>query len=372
MERRDFAKAAAGVLGAGLLAGCGEGPGARRRSAAVQTRTRVQWRLTSSFGRSLDAIYGPSEILVQRVAALTDGLFEIRAYPAPEIVPPLQVMDAVQQGTVHVGQTAGYYYTGKNPALAFDTTIPFGLNARGQNAWLWHGGGLERMRELYADFNIINFPSGNTGAQMGGWFRRPLGSLRELSGLKMRIPGLGGAVMTRLGVSVQNLAGGDIFPALERGAIDATEFVGPYDDEKLGFFQVAKHYYYPGWWEPGAEITFLVNRTAWDALPRNYQEVFQSAAREASSHMLATYDARNPAALDRLLGHGVQLHPFPEDIMLAGMRESAALQEELASADSTYRRILAEWRAFRAQNARWFQTTDQTYENFAFPRVGGR
>jgi TRAP-type mannitol/chloroaromatic compound transport system substrate-binding protein len=369
MERRDFAKKAAlGVIGAGVLAGCGEGPGARRRSAAVHTRPRVAWRLASSFPRGLDTIYGASETLSTRLAGLTDGLFEVRPYPAGELVPGLQVMDAVQQGTVQVGHSASYYYVGKNPALAFDAALPFGLTMRGHNAWLLRGGGLERMREVFADFDIINFPGGNTGCQMGGWFRRPINSVQDLRGLKMRIPGLGGEVMSRMGVSVQVLAGGDIYPALERGAIDATEWVGPYDDEKLGFYEVAKHYYYPGWWEPGPALTFYVNRRAWDALPKSYQEAFEAASREASLNMAAEYDARNPPALARLLQKGVELRPFPQDMMQAALRESTALEEEAAAADPTYRRILGEWRQFRSDSFRWFATADQTYERFAFPR----
>jgi TRAP-type mannitol/chloroaromatic compound transport system substrate-binding protein len=370
MKRREFArKAVLGVAGAGVLGGCGEGPGARRRSVEVQDRPRVLWRLASSFPRGLDAIYGAAETLSRRVAALTDGLFEIRPYPAGELVPGLQVLDAVQQGTVQVGHSASYYYIGKNPALAFDTALPFGLTMRGHNAWLLYGGGLERMRELFADFNVVNFPGGNTGSQMGGWFRRPIDSLTDLRGLKMRIPGLGGEVVSRLGVSVQVLAAGDIYPALERGAIDATEWVGPYDDEKLGLHEVARYYYYPGWWEPGPALTFYVNRRAWDDLPGSYREAFEAASREASLNMAAEYDAKNPPALSRLLARGTELRPFPQDVMEAALRESLALAEEQAAASPQYRRIYDEWKRFRAESYRWFATADFTYESFAIPRL---
>ncbi len=369
MERREFAKKAAlGVVGGGLLTACGEGPGHVRRSVGVQTRPRVNWRLASSFPRGLDTIYGASEVLARRVAALTDDQFQIRSYPAGELVPGLQVMDAVQQGTVQVGHTTSYYYVGKNPALAFDAAVPFGLTARAQNAWLYSGGGLELMRGLFADFGVINFPGGNTGTQMGGWFRRPIESAQDLRGLKMRIPGLGGEVMSRMGVSVQVLAGGDIYPALERGAIDATEWVGPYDDEKLGFYEVANNYYAPGWWEPGPGVTFQVNRQAWDQLPSAYQQAFEVAAKEANLGMLAEYDARNPPALQRLLENGVQLRPFPEDVMQEALSQSIALQEEQAAADPTYRNILNEWRKFRRDSARWFDTADLAYQNFAYPK----
>ncbi|HLL48311.1 MAG TPA: TRAP transporter substrate-binding protein [Longimicrobiaceae bacterium] len=372
MERREFARKAVLGLAAGGLAGCGGGGGAEGGGPAVQTGRRVMWRMVSSFPRGLDTIYGASETLSKRVSALTDGRFQVRAYPAGELVPGLQVLDAVQQGTVQAGHSASYYYTGKNPALAFDCAVPFGLTVRGHNAWLLHGGGLERMRELFSDFNVVNFPGGNTGAQMGGWFRRPIGSLAELRGLKMRIPGLGGEVMNRLGVSVQVLSGGDIYPALERGAIDATEWVGPYDDEKLGFHKVVKNYHYPGWWEPGPALSFYVNKTAWEQLPANYREAFEVASREASLDMMARYDAQNPPALARLVEQGVRLVPFPQDVMQAALGQSAALFEEQAGRDAAYRRIYDEWKKVRGETYRWFGVSDQAYEQFAFPRLAAR
>lgn len=373
MERREFAKKAAlGVVGAGVLAACGEGPGHVRRSAGVQTRPRVTWRLASSYPRTVDTIYGAAELLGRRVSELTEGFFSIRPYPAGELVPALQVMDAVQQGTIQVGQSASYYYIGKHPALALDCTVPFGLTVRAHNAWMLYGGGIERMRELFSDFNIINFTAGNTGVQMGGWFRNPLNSVRDLNGLKMRIPGQGGEVLARLGVSVQGLAGGDIYPALERGVIDATEWVGPYDDEKLGFYEIAKNYYYPGWWEPGPAITLYVNKTAWEQLPKSYQEAFETAAGETGWRMAAHYDALNPAALTRLLDKGVQLRPFPRDVMEAAMRESLAMQEETAVQNPAFRKIFEEWKKFRGESFTWFSTADKTYEDMAFPRFATR
>jgi TRAP-type mannitol/chloroaromatic compound transport system substrate-binding protein len=370
MKRREFAKKAVyGVAAGGLAACAGEQGG---EAPAVQAQPRVRWRLASSFPRGLDTIFGAAEVLSTRVEALTDGRFQIRVYPAGELVPGLQVLDAVQQGTVQAGHSASYYYTGKNSALAFDAAVPFGLTARGHTAWLLKGGGLERMREVFADFNIINFPGGNTGAQMGGWFRRPINSVQDLRGLKMRIPGLGGEVMSRLGVVVQVLAGGDIYPALERGAIDATEWVGPYDDEKLGFHKVAKNYYYPGWWEPGPALSFYVNRTAWDRLPKLYQEAFETASREASLNMMAEYDARNPQALTRLLAEGVALRPFPTDMMEAALREATALTESHAAADPMYRRIYDEWKTWRGDTYRWFSTADHAYDSFAFQRLATR
>lgn len=336
------------------------------QSATGRTRKQVEWRLASSFPQSLETIYGGSDVLAERVAAMTDGAFRIRCYQAGELVPALQVMDAVQKGSAEVGQTAGYYYTGKSPALAFDTCVPFGLTSRQQSAWLMEAGGLELMRKAYADFGIINFPGGNTGAQMGGWFRKPVESLADLRGLRMRIPGLGGKVMDRLGVSVQVLGGADIYPALERGAIDATEWVGPADDEQLGFFRVAKNYYYPGWWEPGPSLSFLVAQKAWDELPAEYQQIFTTATQQAAATMQERYDALNPPALERLLQQGVQLRKFSDSIMVGAREASETLLDEEAAQDPEYRRILEHWRKFRKDAFRWFGTAELAYANFAF------
>ena len=373
MRRRDFVKqTVAGAAAGGALAGAGLLACAQEESGpAIVTGKNVRWRLVSSFPRGLDTIFGSAEMLAERVAAMSDGRFQIRPYPAGEIVPGLQVMDAVQQGTAQVGQSASYYFTGKNPALAFDTCMPFGLSARQQNAWLHEGGGLELIRGVLADFNLISFPSGNTGTQMGGWFQREIQSTEDLRGLKMRIPGLGGEVMHRLGATVQVLAGGDIFPALERGAIDATEWVGPYDDEKLGFYKVAPYYYYPGWWEPGPSLSFLINRTAWDELPATYREMIRTAAREAAATMQARYDARNPAALTRLLAKGVQLRRFSDEIMAAAEVEAFAIMEEEAARDATYRRIYTGWKQARGEAFEWFATAEMAYAEHAFKRAGG-
>jgi len=367
MERRAFLKTTAlGLAGTGALAACTgtvEGPAAE---AAASAGPRVTWRLASSFPRSLDIIYGAAERVAERVGQLTGGRFAIRAYPAGELVPGLQVMDAVQQGTVHAGHTVTYYYLGKNPALAFDTGVPFGLTARQQNAWLQEGGGREALRRVFAGFGIVQYACGNTGMQFGGWFRRPVNSLADLRGLRMRMPGLGGEVMARLGVSVQVLAGGEIYPALERGAIDATEWVGPYDDEKLGFHQVAKNYYYPGWHEPGVTATLMVNQRALDELPEEYRYALEVAAAEENQQMLVRYDAANPPALARLVASGVEVRRFPDDVMEAAWRESAALLDQYAAQSAEFRAIYEPWRAFREESFRYFGGAEQAYAGFAF------
>jgi len=367
MERRDFMKKATlGTAAGALLAGCGNNTAEGQGSApAVQTQPNVRWRLASSFARSLDTIFGAAEVLADRVSQLTGGRFVIRVYSSGEIVPAFEVLEAVQKGAVHMGHSASYYYIGKNPALAFDCTVPFGLTARQHMAWVYQAEGLDLLRELFADFNIINFPGGNTGTQMGGWFNREINSLQDLRGLKMRIPGMGGRVMDQLGVTVQQISSGEIYSALERGAIDAAEWVGPYDDEKLGFHKVVDHYYYPGWWEPGPALTFYVNRDAWDKLPVDYQNILEVATAEAGLTMMTRYDARNPAALQRLLDHGVQLHPFPDDVMQAA-RESAAELLESPSSDPGYAKILTAFKKWREDSYRWFGTAEQAYTTFAY------
>lgn len=366
MKRRQFVRnASLAAAGGALVTGCASGESGS--AAAVQTRPRVNWRLTSSFPRSLDTIYGAAEVLGNRVAELTDGRFTIRAFPAGELVPYNQVLETVQKGTVQMGHSASYYFTGLNPALAFDATVPFGLNARQLNAWFYHGDGMDLMREVFADFNIINLPGGNTGVQMGGWFREQVDSLNDFRGLKMRIPGFGGQVMAELGVNVQVLAGGEIYPALERGVIDAAEWAGPYDDEKLGFHQIAKNYYYPGWWEPGPGLSFYINRDAWEELPSDYKAALEAAAAEANVDMVASYDAKNPVALARLLDEeDVTMRPFSEEVMTRARDITTDILESEASSDPMYRRILDSYTAWHQASNRWLRTAENTYATFAF------
>jgi TRAP-type mannitol/chloroaromatic compound transport system substrate-binding protein len=355
MKRRDFITRGLPVAaGSAMLAACsgsGNAPGA-------VTRPRISWRMASSFPRSLDILYGAAEFFARRVGEITDGHFTIRLYPAGEIVPPNQVLDAVQQGTVQCGQTASYYYTGKHEALAFDTGVPFGLNARQQMAWLERAGGLELINEVLSNFNIVSFPAGSTGAQMGGWFRREINSVADLNGLKMRIPGLGGEVMSRMKVTVQMLSGSEVYMALERGVIDAVEWVGPYDDEKLGFHKIIKNYYYPGWWEPGATLSHYVNKSALEKLPADYKAAIACASREASVRMTTAYDVGNAEALSRMLAEGVLLKRFPRDLLVEAEKITNEIMEEKASANASYRKIYDHWRAFRETSNRWFSTTE--------------
>jgi TRAP-type mannitol/chloroaromatic compound transport system substrate-binding protein len=356
MQRRSFLKKA----GLGLATSVVAAP------AIVHAQPVIQWRLASSFPKNLDTLYSAADILSKRVSEGSEGKFQIRVFAAGEIVPGLQVLDAVQNGTVQCGHTAPYYYIGKDPAFAFATAMPFGLNARQQNAWMYSGGGLEAMAPLFKDYGCIQFPTGNTGVQMGGWYRKEIKTLADLKGLKMRVSGLAGQIMAKLGVVGQQIAGGEIYQALERGTIDAAEWVGPYDDEKLGLHKVAKNYYYPGWWEGGPQLSTIVNLKEWNALPKQYKSIFESACAEANVHMLASYDAKNPEALKRLVGGGAQLRQFPKPIMEAAQKAAFEIFDEAAEKSPHFKRIYGQWLKFRSDQFLWFRVAEMAYDNFTF------
>ena len=361
-RRKALSKIAIAATTTSTLVACNNTSG----SPSVQgdSLPKVRWQMVTSWPKSLDTIFGGAQTICDRVSAMTGGKFTIEPYAAGEIVPGLEVLDAVQNGTVQCGHTASYYYVGKNSALAFGTSLPFGLTAQQQNAWFYHAGGIEAMHKVYSDFNVINFPAGNTGAQMGGWFKKEVKTLNDLKGLKMRIPGLGGKVMARLGVNVQVLPGGEIFLALDRGAIDAAEWGGPYDDEKLGLNKAAPYYYYPGWWEPGATLEVQVNKSQWDKLPIEYQEIFQTAAKEANLNMLSQYDALNRNALQSLISQGTKLAPYSPEILQAAQKASFEIYEENASKSATFQEIYQEWSKFRSLVSQWNQINELSFSNF--------
>jgi TRAP-type mannitol/chloroaromatic compound transport system substrate-binding protein len=354
MKRRTFLTAA----GAGLAAG------AVAKPAIAQSMPDVRWRLSSTFPKSLDTLYGASEAFSKYVSDATDGKFQIQPFAAGEIVGTFQAFDAVSNGTVEVIHGPGYYYVGKDPAFAVFADIPFGLNARQKTAWLNHGGGNELVNEYLAKFNVHAIPGGNTGTQMGGWFRKEIKSVQDLQGLKFRIAGIAGQVMSKLGAVPQQIAGGDIYPALERGTIDAAEWVGPYDDEKLGFAKVAPFYYYPGFWEGGPTVHFWFAKGKWDELPAHYKAVVESAASRAGTDMLAKYDARNPGALRRLVGTGAQLRPFPQDMMEAAYKVSTELYDEISAGNADFKKMYTSLRDFRNEEYLWFQVAEYTFDNF--------
>src|SRR5262244_3331118 len=315
MKRRDFLK----VSAAGAAATAISAP------AIAQSSPEIKWRMTSSFPKSLDTIYGGAVEFAKQVAEMTDNKFQIQVFAAGEVIPGLQALDATSNGTVEMSHTVSYYYVGKDPTFAIYASVPFGLNARQQNSWWYQGGGQELGNEFFKKFGVIGFPCGNTGTQMGGWFRKEIKTVADLSGLKFRIGGIAGQVLQKVGVVPQQLAGGDIYPALEKGTIDAAEWVGPYDDEKLGFAKVAKYYYYPGWWEGGPMLLAQINLDKWNALPKYYQSLLEQAGHLANNWMMAKYDSVNPMALRKLLASGTKLHAFSPAIMDASFKAAMEL-----------------------------------------------
>lgn len=345
-------------------AGAAAGVAASFPAPAIAQAPEIKWRLTSSFPKSLDTLFGTAETVAKYVAELTDGRFQIQVFAPGEIVPGLQAADAVSNATVECCHTASYYYIGKDPTFAFGTTVPFGLNCRQMNAWHYVGGGMELMNEFYKKFNLYGIPCGNTGAQMGGWFRKEIKSVDDVKGLKIRIAGLGGQVFARLGAVPQQIAGGDIYPALEKGTIDAAEWVGPYDDEKLGFHKVAPFYHYPGWWEGGAMAHLFVNLEKWNALPKSYQAALVNACAYANSWMMAKYDVLNPQALKRLVAAGAQLRPFPAEVLQACYNAAKELYAEIAAKNADFKKIHDSYMAFRNDSYLWWQVAELSFDAF--------
>jgi len=360
MKRREFLRTA----GAGLAASTLAAP------AIAQTMPQLKWRLTATWPKSLDTLFGSCEDFAKRVAEITDNNFQIQVFAGGEIVPGLQVLDAVQNGTVEMGHTAGYYYWGKDPSFGFATAVPFGLNARQQDAWLMRGEGGALLDGLFADFGCYGLPMGNTGAQMGGWFRKEIKSVDDMKGLKFRIGGFAGSVIQRLGVVPQQLAPGDIYPALEKGTLDASEWIGPYDDEKLGFYKIAKYYYYPGWWEGAATGHLLINRNKWNSLSKSYQAVVTAAAHDAGVRATAKYDLLNAPAMRRLIANGTQLRPFSPAIMEASYKAAIATYDEIGKKNARFKKIHDSMMGFRDTSYSWWQVCELTFDAFQVKMLG--
>jgi len=354
MERRTF------ITRTGLAGAIA----ATSAPAIVHAQTALRWRLASSFPKSLDTIFGAAEVFAKKVGELSGGKFLISVHAAGEIMPAFGVVDAVQNATVEIAHTAPYYFFGKDETFALGCAIPFGLNSRQMTAWMVEGNGLKLMREFYHQYNIVNFPGGNTGAQMGGWFRKEIKSLADMKGLKMRIGGFGGRVLERIGAVPQNIPGGDIYPALEKGTIDAAEWVGPYDDQKLGFNKVAPNYCYPGWWEGGPQLDFFINTKAYDALTPEYKAVVEAAAAVAHTDMQAKYDYRNPAALKQLVGSGTRLFRFPKEVMEAAFKASQEMYAELSSKNANWKKVYEDYAKVRADQNLWFRFAEAAFDDF--------
>jgi TRAP-type mannitol/chloroaromatic compound transport system substrate-binding protein len=360
MERRSFIRHAGigGVLAAGI-------------APAVHAQAAIRWRLASSFPKSLDTIYGAAEIFAKQIGAMSGGKFQVTVAAPGEIVPAFGVVDAVQNATVEMAHTAPYYFFGKDPTFALGCAIPFGLNSRQMTAWMFEGNGLKLMREFYAAYNIVNFVGGNTGAQMGGWWRKEIKSLADIKGQKFRTGGFGGVIMGKIGVVPQNIPGGEIYQALEKGTIDAAEWVGPYDDEKLGFNKVAKFYYYPGFWEGGAALGWLVNNKAFEALTPEYRAIFRAAAHEANTDMMAKYDARNGAALRRLIAGGTQVKPFPRPVMEGFHKAAMPMYAEMSASNANFKRLYDSYSAFQRETVSWMRFTENTFDDFMAQTLRG-
>jgi TRAP-type mannitol/chloroaromatic compound transport system substrate-binding protein len=354
VDRRLFLKGAGTAAAAGGVAA----------PAVAQGAPEIKWRLTASWPKSLDTLFGGALNFARYVREATDNRFQIQCFPAGEIVPAQQATEAVASGSVEACHTAPSFMWAKDPTFAFGAAVPFGLNGRMQNAWWYEGGGEALMNAFYAKYNIFGLLAGNTGAQMGGWFRKEVNTPDDLKGVKMRIGGFGGAVVARIGMLPQQTAAGEIYAALEKGVIDAAEGTGPHDDEKLGFFRVAKFYYYPGWWAGGTMLHIHVNRDKWEELPKAYKAVCKAAAAETNDWVFARYDSQNPLALKRLLANGVQLRPFSEAILDACFKAANELNAEISGKNEDFKRLSESTKAFRADQYLWLRLADDSYDGY--------
>ncbi|HPK32169.1 MAG: TRAP transporter substrate-binding protein [Ottowia sp.] len=358
MDRRSLIKRAgiAGVLAAGA-------------APAVHAQAAVRWRLASSFPKSLDTIYGGAEVMAKKVKEMSGGKFEISVHAGGELMPPFGIVDGLQNGTVEMGHTVPYYYYGKNPAFALGSAIPFGFNARQMHAWMNHGDGRKLMNEFYAGYNMMSYNGGNTGAQMGGWYRKEIKSMADLKGLKMRLGGgLVGEVMAKMGAVPQSIPAGEIYQSLEKGTLDAAEWVGPYDDEKLGFNKVAPYYYYPGWWEGGPEVSFYVNTKAQAALSAENKAILEAACAYAAEDMLSKYDALNPIALKKLVANKTKLLPFPKDVMEGSFKASMEVFAANDAKSPEWKKIYADMKNFQRDQLLWFRFCEAGFDNFMYTR----
>ncbi|CAM3233156.1 TRAP transporter substrate-binding protein [Paracoccus nototheniae] len=358
LDRRSFLTRAS-VGGAAAAAGS-----MLAAPAIAQEAPQINWRLASSFPKSLDTIYGGAEEISTRLSEATDGRFQIQVFSAGEIVPGLDAINATTDGTVECSHSVGYYNWGKDPAFACGADLPFTFSARSKAAFNYHGGGIQNYNTFLEQYNLVSYPGGNTGTQMGGWYRKEINALSDLQGLKMRISGLAGRVVEKMGVVPQQIAGGDIYPSLERGTIDAAEWVGPYDDSKLGFQKVAPYYYYPGFWEGGPTVSFFVNKGQWDALPETYKSLFRTAAQATDQNMLAKYDYLNPTALKELVGSGAQLRSFSEEILVAAYAAANEVYAEVSAENESFKTQYEAMLQFRDDWYLYQQTAEYTFDTF--------
>ena len=345
-----------------VLIACSEQTPAALSSQQADINQTYQWKMVTTWPPGFPVLQKGAERFADNIRAMSNGRLDIKVYAGGELIPPLQVFDAVSQGSVEMGHGSAYYWAGKVPEAQFFSTVPFGMTARGMNAWLYDGGGLELWREIYKPFHVIPFPLGNTGVQMGGWFNKEINSLEDIKGLKMRIPGLGGKVLAKAGGNPILLAGSEVYTALERNTIDATEWIGPYHDQRLGLYRAAKHYYYPGWHEPGTVLELTINQRAWESLPTDLQAIISNAAQAENLRMLSEMEQKNMAALDELRKReGIEIHRFPNEVLsrLKTLTNETLIEE--AERDPKFKRVYDAYQNFRRKNDAWSAISENAY-----------
>ncbi|WP_193163282.1 TRAP transporter substrate-binding protein [Microbulbifer hainanensis] len=348
------------TFGALVVSTSSKGP--TQHFAKGSDQETFEWKLVTTWPKNFPGLGSAPERFAKKVAAMSDGRLKIKVYGAGELVPAMGVFGAVSDGAAQMGHGAAYYWKGKIPAAQFFTAVPFGLNAQEMNGWLHYGGGMELWRELYEPFDLIPMAGGSTGVQMAGWFNKEINSVNDLKGLKMRIPGLGGEVLNRAGGTAVTIPGGELYTALQTGVIDATEWVGPYNDLAFGFYQIAKYYYYPGWHEPGSILEFIVNKTAFEKLPPDLQAIVRTAARDANQDMLDEYTARNNRALQELVDkHGVQLRRLPDDVIVYLKKINNQIMEETAAEDPQFARVYKAYKEFESQVVPYHRISEEAY-----------
>lgn len=357
MKRRQFLKGAgAATLATGAL-----------MSTVAQAAPEYKWKMVTTWPKNFPGLGTGANNLAKLIGDMSNGRIQVKVYGANELVGALEIFDAVSRGTAQMGHGAAYYWKGKSPAAQFFAAVPFGLTAQEMNSWLYHGGGMELWEELYAEFGLVPGAAGNTGVQMGGWFNKEINSVDDLKGLKMRIPGLGGEVLKRAGGTPVLLPGGEIFPALQSGAIDATEWVGPYNDAAFGLNKAAKFYYYPGWHEPGTTLETFINKKAFEELPEDLQLIVRMAIRIANQDVLADFTAKNNRALEQLISQGVELRKYPDEVLAKLKALSDEVLAEEAAKDAKTKKVYESFNKFREQATKWHEVSEQAYLNARNP-----
>jgi len=360
VKRRDFIKKAGIAGGAALLAGCAQSQ--QNNAPAVQTGKHYEWKMVTTWPPHFPILGEAADNIAKWVEEMSGGQLKIQVYGGGELIPALEGFEAVSAGTAEMCHGAAYYWAGKAAATQFFASVPFGMNAQQMNAWIISGGGLALWEELYAPFDLVPMPAGNTGVQMGGWFNREINSMSDFQGLKMRMPGLGGKVVSKAGGSAVLSAGAEIFTNLERGVIDATEWIGPFHDHLMGFYKAAKYYYYPGWHEPGTVTELIVNKSAFEGLPKNLQAIVRAAAARANTLVLAEFESKNNAFLQTLINdHGVILKRFPDEVLNALQKYAGEVIDEVVASDAMSKKVYASFDAFRKNVNGWAGVSEKVY-----------